>query len=204
MVFLSATITLSNQNKLEISQNLSNIEFTSRDRRDAQLPSWGIMSNSGTLEARDDNGVLKQYAKDGLLENATIDIYLNVNSRKEHKGKFVITGAEENRQTALVELEFEDVLKSWQSVQMPVYYYPYYPRQIYANDILQYIAESSGFIVNYADEQTENRLKKLYVEFPTLEEGSLWAQMTKICEVGSCYIYSDDNGVPNIYYGGGT
>lgn len=204
MVFLSATITLSNQNKLEISQNLSNIEFTSRDRRDAQLPSWGIMSNSGTLEARDDNGVLKQYAKDGLLENATIDIYLNVNSRKEHKGKFVITSAEKNRLNGFVKLEFEDILKLWQTKEMPQYYYPIFPRNIYVKDILESIAEEANITINYADSATEQRLRVLSIVYPKIEEGSLWAQMTKICEVGSCYIYSDDNGVPNIYYGGGT
>ena len=65
----------------EISDNLINIQFSGQDRSDLTLPSWGIKSNSGSLEMYDTDESIKKASEQGLLANSPVNIYLNVGDR---------------------------------------------------------------------------------------------------------------------------
>lgn len=203
MIKLSAEIYVG-QNTYEISNNLISVSFSGQDRSDPLLPSWGIKSNSGYLEMFDADGTIEKLSREGSLANSEIKIYLNVGERKEQVGSFYIINAEKDRQTDKTKIDFEDVLMSWNQIQMSGYYYNYYPRNIYLYDILSDVIKNSSTTLKYFNQQTEDRLKNILIPNPTLESGSLWALATKICEVGSCYIFCDNNGIPNIYYDGGA
>lgn len=183
---------------------LLSVDFSGQDRSDPYLPSWGIKSNSGTLDMIDTYGVIEDMQRIGVLKNSEISIYLNANSRKHQIGGFYVGNSEKDRRTLKANVKFQDVLLTWDKQQMPEYSYPYYPRTIYLKDILNTIVESSPITLKYAEQMTEERLSSLYIPYPILDEGSLWAQMTKICEVSSCYIYCDNEGIPTIHYGGDT
>lgn len=204
MIRISAEIYV-DETKYEIANNnLINIDFSGQDRSDTSLPSWGIKSNSGSVEMYDADGTIAKLSREGSLANSPIKIYLNVGERKEQIGGFYVTEASQDRQTMGTKIEFQDILISWNEKQMPKYYYPYYPRNISLKDVLDTLVERSDITLKYSDDFTRIRFSRFYIPYPIIEAGSLWAQMTKICEVSSCYIYCDNEGIPTIHYGGYT
>ena len=188
----------------EISDKLTNIQFSGQDRSDPSLPSWGIKSNSGYLEMYDTDGTIEKLSQQGSLANSAINICLKINDRKEETGEFYIVTANKNKQNLMIKMGFEDILTSWQNIEMPKYHYPYGDKKIYLLNIFNEIVSRSHIKIEFADTQTRARLANIYIPHPILQEGSLWAQMSKICEVSSCYIYCNNKGIPNIHYGRGT
>lgn len=206
MINLSAEI-IANGVTYEII-NLSSIEFSGQDRSNPSLPSWGIQSNSGKLQMRDDEKLIHDLKINGSLANSYINVYLKANSRKVELGKFKVSDVYKEPQSEIITLEFADVLPSWQNIQLKKYYYPYEQKvsvKVIIDTIIaraNFVASSSIFL--YADDATDEWLKNYFIPFPIIDEGSLWSQMSKICEISSCYIYCDEIGMPNIYYGGDT
>ena len=203
MAKISADIYV-DENLYEISNNLISIRYSGQDRSDTSLPSWGIKSNSGSLEMYDTDGTIERLSNQGLLANSEIKIYLNIDNRKEQIGGFYVVGASKDRQTTKTKIEFQDVLMSWNQKQLSGYYYLYYPRTVYAKDILDAIMQKAGQTLRYADIQTQLHLGNILIPIPTLSSGSLWALANKVCEVSACYIFCDSDRIPTIHYGGGT
>ena len=183
----------------EISDNLINIQFSGQDRSDPTLPSWGIKSNSGSLEMYDTDESIKKASEQGLLANSPVNIYLNVGDRKEQLGGFYVVGANQDKQTHKTTIEFQDALMSWQQKQMPKYYNFDATKVANINNIISSITS-----LNVSDGNTGSRILSLFINYPQIKEGSLWSQMGKICELGSFYIYCDEYGIPTIHYSGDT
>lgn len=203
MIHMFATI-IAYGNTYVIKDEISKIEFSGQDRSDTALPSWGIISNSGRLEMYDVDGSIGRLSREGKLARSPIYLDIDFGYRTERLGNFIITSASQDRDNSHTKIEFKDVLDSWQRIQMNTYIYPYVPREVFATDIIDEIKERAGQSLYYYDDTTQRWLENLYIEFPIIDSGSLWSQMTKICEVSACYIFCDSNGVPNIRYGGGT
>lgn len=184
-------------------RNLSSIEFSGQDRSDPSLPSWGIQSNSGSLELYDNDGIIDDLNRKGVLAKAIVDIYLNFGNNSEKIGRFYIDGVEKKGQNLLINLYFSDSIAGWQNIEMPEYYSPYINISTTLLDILNALVEKSGINLSFADD-TEDWLGSINISVPKIEQGSLWSQLSKICEVSSCYIYCEKNGTPIIYYGGDT
>jgi hypothetical protein len=202
MINLSAEI-IANGVTYEI-RNLSSIEFSGQDRSEPTRPCWGIKSNSGTLEMRDTDDVILSLHKSGILGKSKISIYLNANSRKQLIGGFYVVEAFKQIGEGITTIHFKDELENWQNIQMDKYYYPYLDNKISISTILNTLLGKAGKQLRYANETTGNYLENFLMTCPIIEAGTLWAQMSKICEVGACYIYCDDKGFPNIIYSGGT
>lgn len=192
------------ENTYEFLGDIKSLSFSGQDRSDSAKPSWGIKSNSGTLEMYDNKGIIDELKSKGILANSEIKIYLNVANRKEQIGGFYVSNAYRDSQTLKTKIEFQDVLMSWEEKQMPIYLYLYYPRSINADYILNDIIGKAGATLEYATEETKKILKGIYIPYPIIEKGSLWSQITALCELSSCYIYCNDYGIPTIYYGGGA
>lgn len=207
MVRLSAEIKVGEQ-WYEIVDNLISISFSGQDRSDPSLPSWGIKSNSGSLEMYDTDGTIGELSREGHLANSEIRIYLNVSTRKEQIGGFYIINAVKDRQTDKTKIEFQDILMSWQQISAPKYYnfYKDSKENITLANIIDFISEKSAIsnVLDNTDNITLSRIESICILHPQIEQGTLWSQMTEICEASSCYIYCDKLGVPTIYYGGDT
>lgn len=190
-------------------RNLSSIEFSGQDRSDPSLPSWGIQSNSGSLEMYDADGIIITLKKQGILENSKINIYLNVGNRKEQIGVFYVSDYESEKQSPKTTIKFKDGLELWTKKQLPYYVYPYTEDSygytpIFASTLLDELRSKTNINIQYADKNTEDYLSKLQVNRPMLSSGSFWNQVNKICELSSCYICCDNMGVATIYYNGGA
>ena len=205
MVRLSAEIKVGEQ-WYEIVDNLISISFSGQDRSDPSLPSWGIKSNSGSLEMYDTDGTFEKLSREGNLQNCEIRIFLGVDDRIAPLGTFYVSGASKDRQTSKIKIEFEDVLTSWQDIQVPKYYNFDANTEITIADIIDVVSTKGGVynVHDNTDDVTKERIENIYIKYREIQEGTVWSQMTKICEASSCYIYCDKWGLPTIYYGGDT
>lgn len=207
MINLSAEI-IANGVTYEI-RNLSSIEFSGQDRSNASQPSWGIISNSGSLEMYDLDGIIQNLNKNSMLLNSRINIYLNAPKRREQIGGFYICDYITDRQSLKTTIKFKDTLESWTKKQLPFYIYPYTEDSwkyspVNAVTILGYLRDKANITLEYANESTQNHLANLRIKCPMLSAGSLWNQANKVCELSSCYIFCDNKGSPTIYYNGGA
>lgn len=194
------------ENTYEFLGDIKSLSFSGQDRSDSATPSWGIKSNSGTLEMYDNKGIIDELRSKGILANSEIKIYLNVANRKEQIGGFYVSNAYRDSQTLKTKIEFQDVLMSWQQKQMPMYFYPYsYPNTKWTlYNILETLVDESNVTIIYANDETKNILKNISIPVPKISGGTLWSQIVEICEVSSCYVYCDTNGAPTIYYNRGA
>lgn len=201
-IYLGTDIT--ETEKIYFVRNLLNIEFSGQDRSNPMLPSWGIYSNSGSLEMYDADGDLASLKKEGSLLNSTINIYLVTDTRKEQIGSFIIKKVSEPKQDFIIKIEFSDTLTHWQEIQLPEFYYPYSSTSednIFLIDLYKDVARAARVAVSLT---TDARvvLEGIYLPVMKLESGSFWAQMNKICEASACYIYCDNQGTPTMYHDG--
>lgn len=198
MVRLSAEI-IANNKTYKIEDDLLKIDFSGQDRSDTLLPSWGIKSNSGSLQFIDKTNI----ANVGL-EEKTIQIYLNIYSRKELIGTFEITNVKPDKQNKICQIEFEDALLSLEQVEQRAISVR---DKMSAKDFLESIfpgrTGNPKYKIYYADQATETHLKNIKIRYPYIEQGSMWATLAKFCELAMCYAYCDKSGNITMKYNGG-
>lgn len=208
MITISAII-ISQGNIYEIGDRLLKIEFSGQDRSDILKPSWGIMSNSGFLEMYDSNGIMRELHKNGLLIDSKIRIRIALKKNKQI-GEFYVSSFTNDSKTLITKIGFRDILYEWSKKAMPKYLNRSFiingsSQTFYsAKEIIDSIIKMADVSLRYQDEATKSYLQNINIPFASLSEGSLWNQMSKICEFSGCYIFCDKGGVPNIKYCGGT
>lgn len=181
------------------SANLSNVSFTSYDRSDFNVPSWGIKSNSGSLELRDTYGLITPLADIIESNDLRLNFYLKCFSKKEQIGSFVITNMSYNKQNGIGNIEVKDVLYNWEQITLP-----YMPLKSLLSLYSVATNLNSPRVIQPANDETYKHLSNILIKNPYMEEGSVWANWVKICELSGCYIYCNEKGEPTIRYGGGT
>lgn len=187
--------------KIYFVRNLLNIKFSGQERSNPSLPSWGIQSNSGTLEMYDVDGELADLNQDDALFHAPIRIYLKTDKRQEQIGGFVINSISKPNQDLITKIEFSDTLTQWQNISMPQFYYPYSSAEDGRNSLYNLFKEvcQKAKIQISLPSDVELWFKSFYAPVLKLDSGSFWAQMNKICEATGCYICCDREGNPQIF-----
>jgi hypothetical protein len=187
--------------------NIISIGYSHFDRDDIKSFSFGIISNRGTLEFKDTNNEVLNYAEDmlfkkGLSCNITL---FNTLSKKETAIATVITSDwqyDNNDSTVIVSLK--DVLEEWQDIQVEGFSYdPRNPKSVLPNnsmaDLYLWLYERTPSKYNMLsfgklDTETQGVLTNTIIDYPFLESDTLWRQWTKLCEVCGLHIYKDYNG----------
>ena len=178
-------------------RNLLSIERSIFDRSDLKLPSWGIISNVGSLEFNDINKRFLAYANAGVLvEGMKCELYLNntlVNGAIERIGTFYTDTWDYDNDNRVVSVSLKDDLEEWQNILLEEY-----PLQnaMTMYEIYEYLVGKTPskweFILD--NETTTTRLKNITCPYPYLESDNLWAQWQKLCEVCALYIYKNNDG----------
>lgn len=181
------------------SGELTNINFSGQDRSESSKPSWGIKSNSGSLEFRDNNGIIKAIKDVATAEDVTLDIYLKSNSKRSQIGSFIINKVNYTSSNKKSIIDFKDILESWDNIN--ILFRPLQGKQT-LYDFFAFILTKQ--LIKIADYTTERRFTNTYISYPYLEECSLWGAVTKFCEITACYVYCDEKGIPTIKYCGGA
>lgn len=191
---------------LEVNVNKNNIVSIERsifDRSDTQMPSYGIISNSGNIEFKDLDGEIKEYAEMNLLQSGiNIQIYINNTLTKNNQLIASFDSSEwnydnDNRQ---VTLSIKDDLEEWQEINIDgINYDPRYPEPQNLKYFYNYLYDKTPanykmFSFEELDTTTQEFLTNTYIQYPLLEAGTLWNCWDKLCQVAQSRIYKTNEG----------
>lgn len=210
MITISANIDIPNNEKYIVGRrNILSIETSNLSRSDIKLPSFGIISNSGSISFVDYNGTIKRYAEQGILSQggSNVEIILKNHSSEFGQETVCVMKTKEwdyDNNSRTVNVSIGDDIDEWQNIPIAGFQYdPEDETSVLQNksaaDLYKWLYErtpSSYKMYNYdeLDEKTKTVLETTFFEYPLLKEGSLWSQWIKLCEVCGLYIYKTKNG----------
>ena len=190
--------------------NLIGAECNLSYRADKQLPSFGIISNTGKLEFNDTDGRVGLFAENNLLkDNVKVEMFLkNTLTKTEEQICELYTDVwnydNDNRQ---VSVTLKDGLEELQDIT-PTLKIQYDPRTSKPT-------KASAFYINLTsftpqkyrfksfvdlDDKTKNILTTTIIQYPFMEQSTLWQMWTKLCEVCGLYIYKNNLGETDCSY----
>lgn len=192
-IFASLTLKIDNKNLIAINSQLMT-------RSEIDIPSWGIISNTGNIEFSDFQNYVQEYIeKDLLKQNLSCIIYLNntssgLSQQVSHKYTDKWNYDNDNK---VVNVTIKDDLEEWQEILIDgISYDPYNTKaksfaELY-NILLKLTPEKFNMMsLLQLDYYTLNILMKTYCKFPLLNAGNLWNAWSKLCEVCQLYIYKN-------------
>ena len=166
-----------------------------KDRSDNEQPSYGIISNAGSLSLVDGTGEIKEYARMGLL-TTDLDVSLTLEDTitKKHQsiGKFKTNKWSYDNMNYEVTIELKDDIERLQNIK-----YSGDPLagnrtfiSIYGNLIIGlssygYTIITDGFARSILDNISGNHIY--------LDSGTYWEQLTKFCDIVGLHIYENEN-----------
>lgn len=208
MIYLIAKISsiLNNDLTIDVNRfNIVSIERAIESRGNIRLPSWGIISNTGSIEFNDFDGSILNKINANLINANDISckIFL-VNSFlpscREQITEMMVDNWEYNNETGSIRITLKDDLEEWQNINIPSLNYDprkqglEYPesfRMIY-NRLQNLTPPKFNMLESYdLDSSTQQILDNNFCRYPLLKEGNLWESWKKLCEVCQCYIYKN-------------
>lgn len=214
MITLTATILTSDGTLLTIDKsNCKSLSRTITDRKNIDTPSFGIVSNSGSLTFIDAKGQIKQLLiakvlKSGLetnlyLKNTISNISLPIGEFLTDKWDYDVNSKE-------VSVSLKDELSEWQDILVEsVPYDPYAQKNLSCEWLYNYLyglTPSKYGMLNYnsLDSETKEILSKTKFEFFILETKNLWNAWNQLCELCQCHIFKNNEGQTTCRYRGGN
>lgn len=184
---------------LEIGRrNIVSLERSIIDRSDIKLPSWGIISNGGSLEFNDAKGEIEDYAEQGVLRKGQkVNVYINntlIPTLKQKIGELYTNEWNYDNNNRLVSVSLTDELELWQDKVVGT-------SRSKEGDTLYYILSVQFGISSFnIDAETIAHLQSVYVPYRYLDEEKTWAQIVDLCVAAQCYVYKGYDEKPIIKY----
>ncbi len=214
------TITISNWNKpnspfvitsiytdLSINideSNLLDFERTISDRSSTNAPSFGIISNSGSMSFIDKDGEVLDLIAQQLLSNKNIiSVYLK-NTKTNAQEQIAYFNTQKwsySNSLSVVDVQLKDDLEEWQNINVPaINYVPNVSTSQTAKWLYNYLhsktpAKYRMLSFDELDEKTKSVLNSTTILYPFLESGSLWAEWDKLCQLCFLHIYKENSGI---------
>ena len=200
----SIEVDLKNQNAL--NRNIV-------DRADTMLPSYGIISNVGNIDFNDTTGNILDYANQNFLTgDMRVEFTLTNTLTKKSQlvGVFKTSEWNYDNNNRAVSVALKDDLEEWQDIFVEGINYD--PRERYKvlkngsmEDLYNWLHERTPskyqmLTFEELDDITKEILSNTKLQYPLLEEGTLWEQWTKLCQVCGCYIYKNNKGKTTFTY----
>lgn len=193
---------------------LKNLNVQHKESAYNDKPSYGIISNAGSMSFSDENGEIKDYAQKKLLKSdLNVEVWLNdtVNKNTQKIGSYKTSTWDYDDANRMVDLRLKDDLEEWQDIQVNGFVYdvrnPYavLPNKSMADlykwlqsedELGQLRTPSKYNMLSFEelDETTQKRLTNTIIEYPMLEDGTLWQQWNKVCQTCGLYIYKNYQG----------
>lgn len=194
--------------------NIQSIDVKLTDRGDLKLPSFGIISNAGSLSYIDSNGATLELAtQNRLQEGNKCEIFLKntlVPNKSESIAILETAQWDYDNESKIVDVSLQDELVEWQSINVDAVSYD--PTKADAKPLSWFYRHLWGSTKpNYdmlsfdeLDDDTKAMLSNTKVRYQLLKNGTLWQQWTKLCEVGLSHIYKGKDGRIVYKYNGGN
>ena len=178
-------------------RNLISLSCPIKDRSDNEQPSYGIISNSGSLSIIDGTGEIKEYARMKLLTpDLNVQIWLEdtLTKKKQSIGKFKTNKWTYNNNNFEVNIELKDDLEEWQNYTISGIRFRNFNETAFG--VYTFISDEINQIYGYdfvIDEKTEYLLKGIIIENFYLSKGTLWEEFIKLCDIAGLNIYKNNN-----------
>lgn len=203
MITLTAQITLADGTEIPINKkNALSIDENTIDRGDIILPSWGIISNGGSISFMDFKGDIKKYAYNRqLIKGLPVKISLNDTTAGTHKnlGSFVTKSWDYDNNSKEVRAQFTDELEQWQDIVIPVL--PYNQQTTSSNGAEEYVRlynltppKYNMIAYSELDETTKSNLLNFIIPLRITKENKLWSAWVKLCECVQAHIFRNNEG----------
>lgn len=221
------TITISNWNKpnspfvissiytdlsIELDDtNLLDFERTIMDRSDIKRPSFGIISNTGSLSFIDKDGEVKDYIAQQIISSQNVISAYLVNTETNAREQIAYFNTEQwsyNNSQSLVNVSLKDDLEEWQDINVPaIDYTPTVSTPKTAEWFYKYLYKKTPekfkmLSFDELDSETKAVLSETTIQYPILESASLWAQWDKLCQLCFLQIYKRNDGRTVCKYSG--
>ena len=177
-------------------RNLLSISAPIKDRSDNEQPSYGIISNAGTLSLVDGTREIKEYARLGLLtQDLDVQLWLEdtQSKKKQSLGKFKTEKWSYDNINFEVTIDFKDDLEYLQDYNSNGLVLQAESKTFL--DVYNWIKEqiqNSGLVYNFQlDIDTLNLLSNISCQYPYLEKGNYWEQLNKLCNIVGMHIYEN-------------
>lgn len=205
MIALTAEITILDVTPQTISVDysvLQDIEAKHAGRADNEKPSYGIISNSGSMTFADNYGKIKDYAERKLLKpDLKVYIFLKdtISGKSVEVGNYETSDWDYDTANREVTVQFKDSLEELQEINHDGIdlardndgnvIKSKTAKDLY-NDLLLATPSKYNFPpFDSLDRNTRMRLGNTIIQFYYLESGKLWQQWTKLCELAQANIW---------------
>lgn len=194
--------------------NLLSFERTIMSKGNISQPSFGIISNSGSLSFIDKDGEILDLVAQQLVNSGNvISIYLEnpQYGTSEQIGYFNSRQWSYTNSQSLVDITLKDNLEEWQSINVPaINYTPTISTEQTAEWLYRYLQDENITPAKFnmqafedLDEQTQAVLSNTIIQYPILESDNLWNAWDKLCQLCFLNIYMDNSGQTVCKYSGG-
>lgn len=204
MITLTAKITLADGTEIPINKkNALSIDENIIDRGDIILPSWGIMSNGGSISFMDFKGDIKKYADNRqLIRELPVEVSLNDTTAGTHKilGSFVTKHWDYDNNSKEVRVQITDELEQWQDIVVDVLLYKSSTNTnasgeaIYAYWRGKTPEKYNMLPFSKLDETTQKRLQSLNNIIFISNSKNLWSAWTQLCVLVQAHIFRNSKG----------
>lgn len=182
---------------IELDQsNLLNFERTIMDRSDIKRPSFGIISNTGSMSFIDKDGEVADYIAQQLVSSENVITAFLENTQTGAKEQIAYFNTQQwsyNNSQSLVDVQLKDDLEEWQDINVPaINYVPTVSTSQTAEWFYRYLWEKTPekykmLSFEELDEQTQAVLSGTTILYPLLESSSLWSEWDKLCQL--CFLH---------------
>lgn len=216
---LSHTITINNWNtpnspivitsiytnaNIEIDRNnLLSYDSSIFDRANIDYPSYGIISNGGSMRFADYNEQVLDLITQRILHSGiTVEIFLEntLSKKKEQLAKLSIRELTYDNNNRSVDMQLKDNLEEWQEMNVEaIYYDPEQPKTESFKWLYDYLWGKTPdkykmLSFDELDAETQNVLTNTVIQYPLLESDSLWNEWDKLCQACHLHIYVNESG----------
>ena len=193
-------------------QNMLSLSAPIKDRSDNEQPSYGIISNAGSLSLVDGTGEIKEYACMGLL-TTDLDVSLTledtITKKYQSIGKFKTNKWSYDNMNYEVTIELKDDLEQMQEINIPNQFELYYFNDSEGNMVVE--DKTAYYIYTQLKALTTTNefwhepsdfvdyLNRFTVKNYYLLKDTLWEQWNKFCIFIHVHMYEQDKQIKFTY-----
>ncbi len=206
------TITISNWNKpnspfvissiytdlsIELDDtNLLDFERTILDRSDIKRPSFGIISNTGSLSFIDKDGEVKDYIAQQLISSQNVISAYLVNTETNAREQIAYFNTEQwsyNNSQSLVNVSLKDDLEEWQDIKLTQEMIFYDKSML---DVYNYLVLKTPMKYSFASISDDIRMYLVGIGASIMIASgeTLWGKWQEFCDVCGIFLYKNDIG----------
>jgi hypothetical protein len=214
MILMVAQIIAKDSSTIDLDLRcVKDIDMSILDRQDISLPSYGIISNGGSLTITDAyETLISAVVNKSVSKGSNINIVLKntLSNYTKRIGTFYIENMDYDSDTKIFKIDITDGLKDFQELPISQINYDFDNESFDTNmeemwgEIKAKIKEANpSTIFAELDDDTSEHLKQIIIPFKYMDGDMAWSILDGFAQATQTHIFSNNNGeVQNQYCGG--